>query len=188
MGLGPAQILDRISKIVSGNGFKRCIDGISIQSLTEADGDNLDNASTPALAALETNTLGVNVASSATLIGCLNFKLPRDYDESLDQLRINLLAVSESTADTPTLTATAYRKRTGAALSSALTIVDSAAIPISTAYAAWRVVGIDSNSLKGGDVIHVTLSTVAHTTDAAYILGVEVEYRGDLVYFLLEDR
>lgn len=187
MGATPGTLLDRINRIITGNGFKRTIDGTSLYDLTEAAGNHIGASTTPPIAAIETYGVGVAVAAGTTFAGCLNVRIPRDYDESLDILKVNILAVSAGT-DVPTLTCTAYRKRTGVAMSSALTVVASAAIPTVTALAAWRTINISGNSLKGGDVVHIALATAAHASHVANLLAIEVEYRGDLAYFLVEDR
>lgn len=182
------QILDAINMEVSGgNGILKIIEGISMTDLTEADGDTLDNGSTPPMAALETNGLGIVVAAGQALVGCLNFILPRDYDEDNDKLRIRVLVVSSGT-DVPTLTATAYAKRASTALGSDLAPDATAAIPVSTAYADWRVLNLDGNGLKGGDVIHATISAGTHATHTVDVSALEVQYKGDIVYYDKDDR
>lgn len=186
--MNPATLLQHMKGIVTGDGIKKVIPGIGINSLTEADGDKLDNASTPPIAALETNGYGVAVAANTTFAGCLNFVLPRDYDESLDYLRIRILAATVGGTDSgDTIDCTAYVKRGGSALGSDLNPSVSSAIAATAAGADWVELDLDGNSLQGGDVIHVTLSTSAHTTDPVHIYAIEVVYRGVIVYFDVED-
>ena len=190
MGLNGGTVLQEFNTIVTGKGFKRVLPGLGINSLTEADGDKLDNGSTPPMAAGETSGLVVAVAASTTFAGAFNFVIPEDYDESNDYLRIRVLAVMGGTTNsTVGLTATAYRKRASAALSSDLApTAPTGDIPISTSYASWLEFTLDSNTLQGGDVIHFTLSTEAHTTDTVDISALEVVYKSDLVYFTKADR
>ena len=193
MGITGGTFLQQLGSIITGKGFKRIVPGIGINSLTEADGDKLDNGSTPAMAAGETNGLVVTVAACATLLGCLNFVVPEDYDESLDYLRVRVLGVlgTEAAGTTDTTvgwTAVAYRKRASAALSSDLAPTAAGDIPIATSYASWLEFDLDGNSLQGGDVIHMQIDSEAHTTDSIDVSALEVVYKSDLVYFDKADR
>lgn len=190
MSMQPAHFLKNCERMVTGHGFKRHMSGVSIRDLTEADGDKLDSGSTPPMAALETNSLGVQVASSATFLGELDITAPEDYDKSIDMLRFRFLAVSDGTTDTPSIDAAIYRKRAGAVLSSDLDPTISAVIPISTAYAAWREIDADGLDIQGGDHLHIefSLGGTRGTSDAANFHSMEIVYASDLVYYDDDDR
>lgn len=184
MGLNAATFLHDVKGIVTGNGFLKTISDVSMNDLTEADGDKLDNGSTPPLAALESNGLGVAVASSTTFAGCLNFTLPRDYDQSNDYLKIRILCgIIGGTDSGDTMDCTAYVKRANTALGSDLDPDVSGAMGATVATVDWVELDLSGNSLQGGDVVHVTLSTSAHTNDAVHIYALEVEYKSCFVYF-----
>lgn len=187
MGLNAGTFLKRLEGVVTGFGFKRVIPGIGIESLRDADGLILDASSTPKRASLETNFEGVVVASSQTALGSLQFVIPRDYDETNDELKVRFLAQSTGT-DVPTIDAALYCKREGAAISSDLNPIISGAINTVTALADWVEIECSNLGLKPGDAIHVDFTTSAHTSHDANIYGLEVTYRSDLVYFENDER
>jgi hypothetical protein len=187
--MNSATFLHDCAGIITGKGFKRVIPGLGINELTEADGDTLDNGSTPPMAALETNGYGVAVANNTTFAGCLNFVIPQDYDESDDELKIRILGATVGGTDSgDTMDCTAYRKRGGVALGSDLNPSVSGAMAATAVLADWVEIDLSDNSLQGGDVLHVTLSTSAHATDPVHIYAIEVQYRSCLVYFDKADR
>ena len=111
MGMNPGTFLNRCGSIITGYGFKKEIQGLDINSLRLASGGILVAGSgNPGRVALETNFEGVQLPSSQTDLGSLTFKIPRDYDKTLDYLRVRFLAQSGGT-DVPTIDATMYRKR-----------------------------------------------------------------------------
>ena len=184
MGMSGGTFLHQVKEIITGAGFRKVISGISINDLTEADGDKLDNGSTPPLAALETNGLGVAVGNGTTFAGCLNFVLPQDYDQSQDSLKILILGATVGGTDSgDTMDCTVYVKRGGAALGSDLDPDVSEAMAATAILADWVEIDLSGNDLRGGDVVHVTLATSAHANDPVHIYAVEVEYRSCLVYF-----
>lgn len=179
-----ANILQELKEAVTGDGILRVIPGIGMNNLTEADGDVLDNGSTPPLAALETNGLGVAVGNGTTFAGCLNFVLPQDYDQSDDHLKVRILCgVIGGTDSGDTIDCTAYVKRANTALGSDLDPDISGVMGATVATVDWVEIDLSDNDLQGGDVVHVTLATSAHANDPVHIYALEVEYRGDVVYF-----
>ena len=190
MSMNPAHFLSNLDRITTGKGFRKHIAGIDIRDLTEADGDKLDNSSTPPMAELETSSLGIAVASSATFVGELDFLVPRDYDASVNKLRFRFLVVSAGTTDTPSIDAAIYRKRESIALSGDLDPTISAVIPISSAYAAWREINADGLAIQAGDHLHVefSLGGTRGTNDAAHFHALEVIYASDLVYYEDDER
>lgn len=158
---------------------------IAPDALKTAAGLVLTAATTPAVVNLETNAIAAQAVASSNLGGSFVFEVPKDYDQVADELKINVQAVSGGNTDSPTLTVTAYRKRAGVALTAALTVTASAAIPKSATPAtalAERTVLLSGNSLKAGDILTVNLVTGAHTTDAVNIYGVEVQYKSSIVF------
>lgn len=150
-----------------------------IAGLRTAAGLVLTGATAPSVQALETNALGVQAAASSNVLGSFVFELPGDYDNVADKLEIVVKAVSGGATDTPTLNATAYSKRAGVALTSALTSVASAAI---SATASAVTIKLSGNSLQGGDTLTINLVSGAHTTDTVSIFSVAVHYKSAIVF------
>ena len=184
MGLNPATFLFRTQFIVTGNGFKRVIQGLNINSLRLATGGILAvDSGNPQRRSLETYFEGVRLASSQTDLGSLVFQIPRDYDESIDKLHIRFLANSGGDTNTPTIDAAMYRKRVGAALSSDIDPTISGAVNNNTNKADWVEIVSEGDGWKAGDAVTCLFTSSAHTTDHLEIYGLEVIYASDLVYY-----
>lgn len=170
-------------------------DGIRVGHSLNLPGDlkttaglTLTAATVPTVANNETNAIAIVAAASGTANGSFVWAVPKTYDESADELKIKLLIHSGGDTDTPTMTATAYRKRAGAALTSALTVVASAAINNNTTGAGEVTIDLSGNSLRGGDVLTINLVAGAHTTDTTVLNGVRLEYKSGIVFQTLSDR
>ena len=190
-GGNPGTLLSRFEKMLTGFGFKREIQGLDINSLRLETGAILaPDAGDPRRVTLESVFEGIQLVSSATNLGTLTFKIPRDYDQTLDYLRIRFLVNSAGDTDTPSIDATLYRKRAGAAISGDLDPTISAVIPTNTVKAAWREINADGLDLQPGDAVTVDISTggTRGTSDALNIYAIEVIYKSDLVYFDPDDR
>ena len=190
-GGNPGTLLSRFDKMITGFGFKREIQGLDINSLRLETGAILvADSGNPGRVSLETNFEGVQLPSSQTDLGTLTFKIPRDYDETLDYLRVRFLANSAGDTDTPSIDATMYRKRAAAALSADLDPTISAVVNTNTAIAAWVEIVADSQGMKPGDGVSFDISTggTRGTSDALNIYAIEVIYKSDLVYFDPDDR
>lgn len=185
MSMNPGNFLQKLEAVVTGNGIKRTIPGLDINSIRDADGTILTAATEPSREALETSFIGLVVSSSQTDLGTLSFAVPRDYDATVDKLRIRFLVNSGGTTDEPILDAAIYVKKPGTALSSDLNPTASAAIPktSSTTGAAWREIKVEGEGLEPGDALTCVFSTGAHTSDAVNVYAVEVAYIGDIVYY-----
>lgn len=189
MGLNPGTFLKRAESIITGFGYKKEIPGLGINQLRLATGGILVvDSGNPGRVSLETSFEGVQLPSSQTALGSLTFKIPRDYDQTQDELAIRLLANSAGDSDTPTIDGAVYRKRAGAALSSDLDPTISAAVNSNTNIADWVEVNCDSLSLQPGDAVTVQLTSSAHTSDALNVYAIEVIYRSDLVFNVQTDR
>ena len=186
-GLNAANFLKRLEGVVTGDGFKRVIQGININSLRVA-GLILTASTEPSRESLETSFEGVRVSSSQTVLGDLTFLIPRDYDESVDKLYIRFLANSAGDTNTPTIDCAMYRKRAGAALSSDVDPTISAAVNNNTAKAGYVEVVSEGDGWKAGDAVTCVLTTSAHTTDALDVYGLEVVYPSALAYFEDDER
>lgn len=187
-GLNAGTFLKRMEGAVTGLGFKREIQGLDINSLRDSDGTILTASTEPSREALETNFVGAVVSSSQTDLGNLTFKIPQDYDASVDELKIRFLANSAGDTNTPTIDAVMYRKRAGAALSDDLDPTISAAVNNNTAKAGWVEIDASGLGMQPGDAVSMTFTTAAHTTDALNVYALEVIYRSDLVYYNEADR
>lgn len=177
------QFLKQLGNIPTpGGDGVRVTQSFSPTALKTTAGLVLTAATAPTIANVETNGIAVVGAASSTALGSFVFEVPKDYDFVSDELKINVLVRSAGTTDVPTITATVYRKRAGAALSAALTVVASTAVPSSTVDAAERTIKVSGNGLKGGDVLTINLVSGAHTTDAIDVYNVEVQYKSGIVY------
>jgi hypothetical protein len=174
----------------AGDGIRRTVD-IKLADIKTTAGLTLTAATVPTIANVETNAIGIVAAASGTASGSFTFIVPKDYDKVNDELKINVVANSAGNTDSPTLTATAYRKRTLTALTAALTAVASSAVPKSASPAAIadeRTIDLSGNSLLPGDVLTINLVAGAHTTDALNIYSVEMQYKGDIVFNTVASR
>lgn len=172
-----------------GVGFIRSYT-VPLQSLRTAAGLTLTAATNPLIAALETNFIGLQWASSDSTKAQLNFTVPLDYDENSDTITLAILVNSAGTTDSPTLSANVYKKSAGAALSADLAPAASAAIPKTTAAtaAAVRTITISGKGIKAKDVLTILIAPGAHTTDAVNVYGIDIQYKSTLVAFSSANR
>lgn len=191
--MNPFQFLDELSVIPNNSG-----DGIRVSRPLNLPADVrtiaglvLTAATVPAVVAAETNALIVQVIAGQTQGGSFVFEVPKDYDETADELKINVLSNSSANTDAPTLDATVYRKRAGVALSADLNPAATAAISKSATpatAASIRTIDVSGKGIKGGDVLTINLVTGAHATDAVNIYAINVQYKSQLVFNPLTDR
>lgn len=186
MSITGGTALSQLNSIVPGLGFKKAQD-ITILA-RDTNGAPLTNATTPPIAAVETNALAIVQAAATTFLCELVWMVPRDYDQVKDELRLRFLTNSAGDVDVPTLDASVYSKRAATALTADLDPVISAAVPNNTTKAAWREINIDSQSLQPGDVLTIKVDSSAHGTDALNIYTIEMEFRSTLVYYDKNDR
>ena len=187
-GVNPATFLKRIDGIITGSGFKRVIQGVNINTV-KADGGLILTASTnPNRNAVETSFDALVVTNNQTDLGRLVFNVPRDYDKSLDYMRLRFLAESAGDTDEPTIDAAIYLKRAETALSSDLDPTISDAVNTNTVGAGYVEVNCDGLDLRPGDALNIEMTTSAHTTDSLHVYGLEAVYKSDLVYFDKADR
>ena len=188
-GFNVANFWKGLEALVTGDGFKRVIQGININTLRLASGAILAaDSGNPGRVSLETYFEGVQLPSSLTALGTLTFQIPRDYDESVDKLDLRFLVNSAGDTNTPTIDASMYRKRAGAALSSDIDPTISAAVNTNTVKAGWVEVRSHGDGWQAGDAVTVILASSAHTTDALNMYGLEVVYASDLAYFEDDER
>lgn len=188
--MNPFQYLKQMAQMpAAGKDGYRVLKNLNIISdLRTAGGLVLTAATVPTVAASETNALAIIAAAAGTANGSFIFQIPKDYDETADELKILLTIASGGTTDVPTMTATAYSKRVGLALTSALTVVASAAINTSTVKAGVVTIDLSANSLKGGDVLTINLVSGAHTTDTTVLSAVSIQYKTGVVFQNLSER
>jgi len=186
--MNEANFLKKLEGLVTGDGFKRVIQGVNINTLRDDAGIILTASTEPSREALETVFDGVVVSASQTDLGRLAFQIPRDYDESVDKLHIRFLCNSAGDTNTPTIDGTMYRKRAGAAVSADIDPTISAAVNNNTAKADWVEIVSEGDGWHAGDAVCCEFTTSAHTTDALNVYGLEVVYASDLVYYEDDER
>ncbi len=186
-GLNAAHFLKQLDGVITGSGFKRVLQGVNINTV-KADGGLILTASTNPRRTAVGNFDVLASNTSDTDLGRLVFNVPRDYDQSLDSLKIRFLAQSAGDDDTPTIDAAIYRKREGVALSSDLDPTISGAVSNNTSLADYVEIDCSDLGMKPGDALNVVLTTSAHTSDVLHIYSLEVVYKSDLVYFSKTDR
>ncbi len=187
MGLNGATHLQELNTIIPGHGIKKILAGVDLSSWRTSAGLILEGATAPLRASLETVFEGVQSASGTTDGGSLQIVIPRDYDQSVDKLKIRFLAQSAST-DVPTIDAAMYRKREGVAITADLDPTISEAINTATALAGWVEINCDDQELQPGDAVHFDFTLSAHASHAANFYALEVEYAGTIVYYDKTDR
>ena len=187
MGLNGATHLKELNTIIPGNGIKKILAGVDLSSWRTSGGLILEAGTAPLRASLETVFEGVQSASGTTDGGSLQIVIPRDYDQSVDKLKIRFLAESTGT-DVPTIDAAMYRKREGVAITGDLDPTISGAINTVTALADWVEINCDGQSLQPGDALHFDFTLSAHSSHDANIYALEVEYHGTIVYYDKTDR
>ena len=186
--MNPGNFCRKMEGVITGTGFKRSIPGLDLTALRDADGTILTASTEPDVAALETHFVGLQSNTSQTDLGTLVFMVPRDYDATVDKIRIRFLACSAGDTDTPTIDASIYRKRAGADLSDDLDPTISDEVNNSTTGAGWVEIKVEGEDLEPGDVLTCVFAASAHTTDILYIYALEVVYMGDLAYYEDDER
>jgi len=183
MSMQPGLFLRNTDRIIPGYGFKKSVD--VFQMLTAADGTALTGTHTNiGRAAPETGFMGLIGDSSGTFAVTLVHKVPWDYDQSIDKMKLRFLAQMAGNTNTAIkLDAALYQKKVGAAVSADLNPTISAAVPILSSYAGWVEIVASGLGLVAGSGLCWVVTCTAHTTDALWIYDAEVEYYSDLVYF-----
>lgn len=185
----PSNFLSQLQHlIVGGTGFIKYIP-MHLGSIRAATGAPIDviGGGDFGLVAAETEALVLQWAATDVTEIILDIMVPLDYDSDTagDVLKLALLAQMASDTDTPAMTAEAYLKRAGAALSADLAPASSAALSDA---AAWVFIDLSGNSLQGGDIVQVKVAPAAHGTDALNLYGVAAVYKSCLVPFDVDDR
>lgn len=138
----------------------------------------------------ETNARVLLVEEAVDTIGFISFKVPHDYDEATDELRLRVLAsqLSVSTDDDVELDAEVYIKTPGSALGADV----GPAKPGTVLSTTEQYVEFDFSSLglSADDVVQIKIITNgANDTNGEEILlhAVELKYRSTLVSYDAED-
>jgi hypothetical protein len=144
-----------------------------------------------ALAADETNARVLEVTNANDTVGYLTFPIPRDYDETQDELKVRVLAsmVTVSTDDDVELDSELYVKTAGSALGSDLD--PTAPGVVLSATEQWIEFDLSGNGLSKDDVANFVLITNgANDTSGEEVLihAIELLYRSTLVAYSYEDR
>lgn len=183
----PSNFMQQLRDIlVGGTGLLRD-KVVPLNAIMGADGAPLDAIGEGGFgfAAVETNGLAVQWAATDTTEIALIVHVPEDYDQEDDTLKLRLLAQMGGGDDTPALTAEAYRKRPGEALSADLAPENSGALSDA---AAWVEINLSGNELQGGDVVQVFITPAAHANDAINVYGAALRYKTCFVAYDHDDR
>jgi hypothetical protein len=183
-----------------GDGFRRELPLPLRDFYLASDGSALTTTLTtnPGFALAETNALVMQWAATKVVAAGINFYLPRDYDQTADELRVRVFAQMGGATDTPTLALSAFRKR----LATALTAdqgpftgkAESPGVsPLTAAQARRRSslsntlkvaeFDISKKSCQPGDLFTLTLTPAAHGTDALNVYGIAVMFRTTLALY-----
>ena len=178
--MNKATFLFGLRTLITGQGFKK-VQPISIRDFCLAsDASTLTTTLTTNagfdMKGTSSKSIVLSWAASKVVAVGLTVQIPDDYDATNDYLKLRLKVMSAGSADTPTFTAAAYVN--GAATD--LAPDASAAI---SATLGWVEIDLSSNSISPGDVLTITLTPAAHTTDAIDVFAAKLEYRSDLVFY-----
>ena len=190
MSMQPGLFLRNTDRIITGYGFKKSVDVLSM--VRAAAGTVLSGTTTNAgVGTPETGFVGAIIGdASGTFAVNLTHKVPWDYDQSIDIMKVRFLAqMGGATNSAVKLDAALYQKKVDAAVSADLNPTISAVIPTSTTKAEWiEIVATGLGLVAGSGLNWVITQSAAHTTDAIWIYDVEVEYYSDLVYYDRDKR
>lgn len=128
-----------------------------------------DSAGFPVLSTAATNTTGP----------VISWTVPRDYDEKTDQVTLRFVANMGGASDTPTVTITPKTKVVGSAATTLATQTTAALSATETLY----TVTFNSPGLKRGNILLLTFTTGAHTTDVIQYRSIYASYRSCLVSY-----
>lgn len=178
--LTPGNFLRIIKGLMAGDGYwvERETDLGSWRAATTT--VPLSASTAPLLAyAFDSVLTAIYWSASSSATTSINFKIPADFDQSQDTIRIRLTAAMAGTTDTPTITASGYRARVGDSAATAITAVASDAIT-GTAIAQYDIL-LTGNEFQPGDDLRIILTPGAHTTDILYVTGVAIGFKSCLV-------
>lgn len=188
MGVNGALFLRQLDEIRNGDGYKKSID--VTEQIKGSAGAVLTSTTTNAgVGAIETNFDGIICDASGTAVLSLKMLVPRDYDSSVDNMKIRFLAQMGGSTDTAiAIDAALFQKEVETALSSDLDPTISGSINTLAEVADWVEIEADGLGLTPGSGLYWEFTTSAHTSDAIHIYAVEVEYYSTLVYNDETDR
>jgi hypothetical protein len=108
-------LVKRLSFLSTGDGFRVCKPLDILANVKDATGQILTAATVPAVAALDTNFIGLSVVANQTHMARFAWTVPQDYDGSADELRIRVACnmAADNAADhvASLITPLIYRKR-----------------------------------------------------------------------------
>lgn len=161
-------------------------DGINVE-LPQINVLNGSLVSGTTVAAVETGITGLSTAAAtAANVVTYSVKVPIDYDEKEDELRVDIDAAMDGSTDTPALSITG-RAKTGNAASRVITFTAPTDATVSNAVTTYRFTA-NNQSIRAGDILSFTVAVGAHSTDALETYGISSVYRSDIVSFSDTDR
>ncbi len=179
--MNEGNLLKRLEGLITGDGFWRDVPINLREAFLHSDGGTLTTTTStdPGFAMVGTNTLVLTWAATKVVKGALQFQVPGDYDETLDELSVWVYA---SCTDTPTVTVEAF-----VASASTTDLAPDAISALATAYA-WKEINLDGNSLLANDIVTLTFVPGTHASNAVNFAAVKLRYRGDLVIYDADER
>lgn len=188
MNYGPSNFLAFVKQLVTGGG--RMLDGVTaredsgfLKDVNDLLGDGILPASVTYIA--DTNGYPVlNAAASITAVTTVPIMIPRDYDEATDSFNFYIVAHMAGATDTPTITIDPDSQVIGSAsVQMAVPTGGSLTTAALSTTATKYSIDLRGNGLKRDQLVKVTITSGAHTTDALQVLAIGYDYRSTLVSY-----
>lgn len=189
MLFGPDNFLTHVKDLIMGGGRDSSGNPANDAGFMVDGEDQLGNSVLATSVTLIADSDGfavLNAAASITAVGVFNFVVPRDYDENTDRLFFHFAAVMGGATDTPTITVAAKKRSTGGAAASITPVSGTPTAALSTTGQEFTL-EFRGQGLTRGQVVEVTLTSGAHTTDALQVQKARFSWNSTLVSYNRED-
>ena len=143
----------------------------------------VDGNGTPVLQTGVSSTQG-----STNTFGTISFQVPRDYDQNSDHLILRLVADSNGTTDTPTITvaaSTVSLTSTGSTYAAPVAATSSTTAAMTNTPTIYEI-DLSGNKLVRDTLVTAKITTSNHNTDKANLYAMELVYASCLIAFVDE--
>lgn len=143
----------------------------------------VDGNGTPVLQTGVSSTQG-----STNTFGTISFQVPRDYDQNSDHLILRLVADSNGTTDTPTITvaaSTVSLTSTGSTYAAPVAATSSTTAALNNTPTIYEI-DLSGNKLVRDTLVTAKITTSNHNTDKANLYAMELVYASCLIAFVDE--